>query len=395
MASNPISVTLAVGSDPYQQRLPRALLREGLLRRVLSFTPEPQVADPSPYGSLVLVKQFPSFNMVNRFIWSAWKRLPGAGQSYLPKVATAWLADRLASRYVPPSTIFHGFAGVCLACMQVASRLGSLTILESPTLHLRAWQNEILNDCARCGINPRRCAGILPEPMIERAEREYDQCQRIVVLSSPALRSFEASGLAHKTIVRWPGVDHAFFTPAREQPAGLFRACYVGRLEVAKGVGYLLEAWTQLALPAAELLLVGEVKPEMDALLKRYSPRNVRLLGALSRERVAEIYREVNVFVLASANEGLANVLLEAMASGLPVIATAESGAADSVADGEDGFVVPARDVDALTQRILWCHQNRRELYGIGRAARAKIEQHFTLAHYEERRIRLYHELTG
>lgn len=389
-----ISVTLALGSDSYQQRLPAALLREGMLRRVLSFRPEPEVADPNGAGSLEVLKRFPAFKTVNRILWAGWKRLPGTGHSHLPKVASTWLADRLASKYVPSSSIFHGFSGICFACMQTAKRLGAVTALESPTLHLQHWQDEVVAECAHFGINPRDCASMLPAPLIRRAQREYDLCDRIIVLSSVARRSFEQFGYAQKTVVVWPGVDHLFFTPRSDaSPTPLFRACYVGRVEVAKGVGYLLEAWKQLGLAGAELLLIGEIRRETESLLKRYADANVRLLGMLPSPVVAERYRQSSILVFPSANEGLGMVLLEAMSSGLPIIATDRTGAPDLVTEGTEGFVVPARNVDALAERILWCYQHRDQTKAMGRAARIKVEQQFTLAHYEERQISLYRRL--
>jgi starch synthase len=389
-----ISVTLALGSDSYQQRLPTALLREGMLRRVLSFRPEPEVADPNEAGSLEVVKRFPAFKTVNRLLWAGWKRIPGTGHSHLPKVASTWLADRLASKYVPPSRIFHGFSGICLACMQTAKRLGAVTVLESPTLHLQHWQDEVMAECAHFGINPGDCASVLPTSLIRRAQREYELSDRIIVLSSVARRSFEQLGYAQKTVVLWPGVDHLFFTPRSDaSPTPLFRACYVGRVEVAKGVGYLLEAWKRLGLAGAELLLIGEIRRETEPLLKRYADASIKLLGALPPSEVTKCYRQSSVFVFPSANEGLGMVLLEAMSSGLPVIATDKTGAPDLVTEGGDGFVVSARNVDALAERMLWCYQHRQEIGVMGRAARTRVEQGFTLAHYEERQITLYRRL--
>jgi glycosyltransferase involved in cell wall biosynthesis len=78
------------------------------------------------------------------------------------------------------------------------------------------------------------------------------------------------------------------------------------------------------------------------------------------------------------------------MASGLPVIATKSSGAEDCVTPGEDGTIVPIRDVDALAEAILWHFQNREATATMGRAARRKIEQQFTVAHYEQRMIQVY-----
>jgi glycosyltransferase involved in cell wall biosynthesis len=83
------------------------------------------------------------------------------------------------------------------------------------------------------------------------------------------------------------------------------------------------------------------------------------------------------------------------MASGLPVVASEKTGAQDCVTEGKDGFVVKARDAHALAERILWCYEHRAETKAMGRAARTKVEQQFTLSHYEERQIALYHSLTS
>jgi glycosyltransferase involved in cell wall biosynthesis len=391
-------VTLAVGTDPYQQRLPAALLRQGMLRRLLRFGGglDLEVLDANEAASLEVVKRFSEYEAVNRILWGVWRRLPGTGHSQLPKVASTWLADRLASKYVSPASIFHGLLGACLACLKVAKGHGAITVVENPTPHLEHWQDEVIAECNKFGINPRNCEALLPAALIDRARREYELCDRIIVLSSAARRSFEQFGYAAKAEVVWPGVDHLFFTPAPElKPPRLFRACYVGRVEVAKGVGYLLQAWKRLGLVRAELLLVGEVKLEMDSLLKSCAGANVRLVGVLPPKEVSERYRESSVFVFPSANEGLGMVLLEAMASGLPVISTEKTGAPDFVSEGKEGFVVPARNVDALADRILWCYQHPEETMAMGRAARAKVEREFRLSHYEERQVALYRSLSN
>jgi glycosyltransferase involved in cell wall biosynthesis len=91
----------------------------------------------------------------------------------------------------------------------------------------------------------------------------------------------------------------------------------------------------------------------------------------------------------------LAQVLLETMASGLPVVATDLSGAGDCVTEGVEGFLTPARDVPRIAEAILWCYEHREETRAMGRAARARIESQFTLSHYNERMIALYRSVAG
>jgi glycosyltransferase involved in cell wall biosynthesis len=397
MQSNPISVTLSIGSAPYQKRLAATLLRNGMLRRVLRFGPDLEVLDPTGGDeSLQLTRRFRRYKFANRLLWAGWTRLPGVGRSRLPVVATSWLADHLAAKWIPPSSIFHGWTGVCLASLEAAKRQGAITLVENPMLHPQHWQREVLAECKRFGVRPKDCDVVLAARHIRYREREFEACDSIVVNSSVAHRSFEELGYGHKATVVWPGVDHLFFASLIEPtPSQIFRVCYVGRVELAKGIGYLLQAWKRLSLPHAELVLIGEIRPEMDSLLKSYVHPSVRMLGFVPPQEVAEIYRRSSVFVFPSVNEGLALVLLEAMASGLAVIATDKSGAGDCVTDGQQGFVVPARSVDALAEAILWCYRHQEETIALGRAAKKRVEGGFTLAHYEQRQIDLYHSLVA
>jgi hypothetical protein len=104
--TDPISVILSHASDRYQQRLPQALLRSGMLLRVLSMGPDLEVLEPAADGTLRAIRRFPEYKVVKRILWGMWRRLPGTGHSLLPVAATSWLADRLASEYILPSSVF-------------------------------------------------------------------------------------------------------------------------------------------------------------------------------------------------------------------------------------------------------------------------------------------------
>lgn len=390
-----ISVTLCQAAASYQATLPAALHRAGMLRRVIRFAPGLQILENGHAGDLEVVKQFPFYNLFSRGVWAAWGLLGGQERPQLPILATSWLAGRLASRWVPSHGIFHGLPGLVLPVLQAREAMPT-SLLENATLHARCWQREVLFECGQAGIKPGACPTALPLPLSRRLEREYELCDAILVPSTTARRSFAEFGLAQKTHVVWPGVDSDFFSPPpRLLPSPKFRACYVGRIGLAKGVTYLLQAWKTLALPQAELVLVGPVQPDIRPILAQYVGSNIIVTGPLPPREVADQYRSASVFIQPSANEGLALVLLEAMACGLPVIATDRSGAEDCVTHGKDGFVIPARRVEELAEMISWCFRHRTELPAMGAAARHKIVQRFTRSHYEERQIALYRSLAG
>jgi glycosyltransferase involved in cell wall biosynthesis len=391
MKTKPVTVTLTLSSSLFQ-KLAATLQQQAMLRRAFSAWPEVEIFDPNG-EALGLVHRYRFYRHAHRFLWGIWRRLPGSGFSRtLPAVFLAALADRLFARWIPSSTIYHGCTGVCLFSMKKARRLGAITMIENATMHARDWQKAVIEECKAFGVLPRNCRATLPWLLIWRLEREYERCDYIIVPSTIAGQSFAASGHHRKAIVVNAGVDHRFFSPAAVvEPRAIFRVCYVGRVELAKGVPYLLQAWKQLDLADAELVLAGEIAPEMDPLIKKYALPSVRLTGILPPSEVAECYRACDLFAFPSVNEGLARVLFEAMACGLPVVATEKSGAEDLITQGVEGTIVPARDAGALAAAILWHYRNPQATADMGKAARAKVEQHFTLAHYEERMIAVYH----
>ena len=389
-------MTLAVGSAPYEKTLASSLLRAGMLRRECDLGPYLEIREPDGNGSLKTIRRFSTLGFSTRAVWAIWRRLPKSVFPWPPIGLQVCLTDRLLANWIVPSTIFHGCTGVCLTSLQIARRQGSITLVKIAARHPRHWEQTRIEESQRLGVKVNDGIVNLRERLLRRRDREFDLCDRIVVPSRVARQSFIEMGYGEKTEVVPTGVDADFFSPKQEIPKRepveppVFRVCFVGRVEPAKGVGYLLEAWKRLALPRAELVLVGTAPPEMEPWLRTYANCNVRLTGFLSRQEVAQCYRESSLFVHPSPNEGLARVLLEAMASGLASVTTNMTGAGECITDGKQGLIVPARDVDALADAILWCYRHPDEVQSMGHAARARIESEFTLDHYNQRVMALY-----
>ena len=393
---DPLGVTVQISAASYQKTLAESLHSAGILRQAIDLVPYLEIREPNGDGRLEKVKDFPAYTLAKRIVWGVWRRLPGRIRPRPPATATVWLADRLVANWIAPARIFHGCTALCLSSLRAAKRLGAITLVEHAASHPREWKNVEKEECRRFGVKRLDGSGNQPERLLRRMEQEFEACDRIVVPSGVAQESFAEYGYGKKTVVVPTGVDAEFFSPGPEaaRPA-TFRVCYVGRLELTKGVGYLLQAWKRLGLSRAELVLVGEVKPQMESLLKEYGDCGIRLAGVLPPGEVAKCYRESSLFVLPSPIEGLAQVLLEAMASGLAVVATERTGAKDCMRDGKEGLQVPARNVDALAEAILWCYEHRDETLAMGKAARVRIEREFTLEDYNQRVMALYRGLAG
>jgi glycosyltransferase involved in cell wall biosynthesis len=130
---------------------------------------------------------------------------------------------------------------------------------------------------------------------------------------------------------------------------------FVGQIGQRKGISYLLKAYDLFRGSGTSLTLVGNFYGSQEP-LRRYR-KLFQHVSNVPRERLADFYRRADVFVFPSLLEGMGLVVLEAMASGLPVIVT-PNGPGDIVRDGVDGFVVPTRDVDAIADRLDYFQAN-------------------------------------
>lgn len=158
--------------------------------------------------------------------------------------------------------------------------------------------------------------------------------------------------------------------PERRRPDGPLKVLFVGTLTQRKGLSYALAAVDRLG-PQVEFTLVGsrlrgECAP-LDAALRRH-----RWIPTLPAEEVLETMQQHDVMLFPSLFEGFGLVILEALACGLPVIATPHTGGPDVLTDGEDGFIVPVRDVDAMAAKLELLAGNRALCREMSAAARRK-----------------------
>jgi alpha-maltose-1-phosphate synthase len=189
---------------------------------------------------------------------------------------------------------------------------------------------------------------------LERCVAEYEEAHAVTVPSQLAKRSFLQHGISADRVFVCPyGVDLSEFHPAVKRD-NIFRVIYVGQITIRKGIGHLLRAVEPLVRKhRIEVWLVGEIDSRIEPLLKQY--RGVfEYKGVSPRKDLWQLYSQASVLVLASVEEGLAFVQAQAMACGVPVIATTNTGAEDLFTDGIEGFIVPIRRPEAIREKLEW-----------------------------------------
>lgn len=191
------------------------------------------------------------------------------------------------------------------------------------------------------------------------------------------------------------GVDPQRFAPPEKRTWAPPRLLFVGRLVYQKGLDVLLEALAGVpeTLPW-HLTLVGDgpYRPTLEALAaQRGLKERLTFAGWHPPERIPAFYREANLFVFPSRDEGMPNAVLEAMASGLPVLATRIAGNEELVAP-EVGVLVPRDDPMALREALLRLLPDAALRQRLGVAARQRVMEHFTWEATAQRYLDLFRE---
>jgi glycosyltransferase involved in cell wall biosynthesis len=207
----------------------------------------------------------------------------------------------------------------------------------------------------------------------------YEQCDFILCPSAFVERSFLEKGFAREKLIKVNfGFDLSSFGNKPQQQAtvdkDVFRLLYVGQLNFRKGIRYAVEAFRRLKHPRKEFILVGP-STKTTGLEGVSLPDGVKLTGILKGEELANAYASATAFVLPTIEEGMALVLGEAMASGLPIVTTTHSGGEDLIGDGVEGYITPPADAEALLQAFEKLASDPEKTKAMGHAARRKASE--------------------
>lgn len=311
------------------------------------------------------------------------------------------LGPKFAAAGIPVESL--GTTNPVFAGRRLASRLREL---DPHIVHTHNLKAQIVSVLARI----RRPSGTLIHTKHGRNEGEgwrarvygclaSRMCDAIVAVSEDeAEMARRQEGVpSQKLKVFHNGIDLRAYAPgARQSPGHAPVAVCVARLSPLKDHATLLHAVSQVVrvLPGLRLQIVGEgpMRQSIEALRDDLGLReSVSLLG--ERHDVARLLGGADVFVLPSWREGLSIAILEAMAAGLPVVATWVGGNPELVEHGRTGFLVPPRSPGPLAEALVAVLSEPGRCLQMGREARAHVEAHFDLIRTVERYERLYYEL--
>lgn len=277
--------------------------------------------------------------------------------------------DRAAAAQINPADAFYGYSQAALLSLRRARALGAVTVVHAATTHLAALRTVLQVEYRRLGL---RFPPVNPAA-VRRTELEYAEADLIRAQSTLVANSLTAAGISPaKVFLVAPAVDLEQYQPAAHHP-DQFTAAFVGAFSVRKGVHVLLDAWSRLPPGTGRLLLHGGAGTRWARLLTERAAARPDV--ELRAGPPARTYRDASIGVVPSLEDGFCYVVLEAMASGLPVVVTDQVGARDVVTEGSDGFVLPAGDAAALAALLEQVSREPERLARMGRAARVTAER--------------------
>jgi glycosyltransferase involved in cell wall biosynthesis len=393
-------ITISVGGRFHAFYLAQQLLKRNFLDKLITSYPKFETVK---YG---IPKEKTNSVFIKEILERGWRTTPALLRNlYNPQYLIHEIFDRLASKKITKTDIFVGWASFSLHSLRKAKTLGAVTVLERGSSHI-LYQNKILKEeYEKFGAKVKPFD--LPHPkIIEKELREYEETDYIAVPSSFAKRTFLEYGVSENKIIQeGRGVSLSSFKQIPKSD-NKFRVIFAGGLSLRKGTPYLLQAFSELNIPNSELLLLGsldeEIKPFFKKYRVRYEIRNqyentkegrIIYIGHIPQPELYKYYSQGSVFVMPSLEEGLAVVQLQAMACGLPVISTTNTGGEDVVRDGIDGFIISIKDINVMKEKLVYLYENPEICQQMGQSAKARVSQGFTWDNYGEKITAIYRNI--
>ncbi len=376
-------VTVTVPGKFHAFELAQQLFERGCLEQLITGYPRFKVKEYNLPSEKVIALP------LNQLIYQAWYRLPPLLRDlYDPLCRITEHFDHQARRRLKDCDIFVGWAGASLHTLRQAKSRGAITLVERGSSHILFQQEIMREEYDRLGLK-----GPLAHPgIINRELQEYTEADYIVVPSGFVKSTFLQRGVDERKLIRnHYGVNLAGFRQVKKED-DIFRVIFTGGSSLRKGTHYLLRAFSELKLPNSELLLIGSVDENMKSFFRKYAG-TFNWIGPQRQEYLYRYYSRGSVFVMPSIEEGLALVQLQAMACGLPLICTTNTGGEDLIEEGEEGYVIPIRDIGALKEKLVYLYENPAEREEMGQKAEQKARGNFSWDDYGRRTMENYQRI--
>lgn len=339
-----------------------------LYRRLAGWSPQPTL-------------QLPEDSIRHCYVEPLVRRLAGAlcdppQAAVWQHRAMAWF-DRWCARQLPEELdAVVCYENAALHTFRAAKKKGVTTILDAASFH-HQWQDAVYEPVEPADAHARINA---------HKDKEIALADHVLTVSELARDSYVKGGVPDHKVTAVPmGADLSDFSPPESRRASSeepVKFLFVGHAGRRKGTDTLLSATEKLVNHGVShrVQFAGDV----DEALFADAPPTVEQLGYLGRDALVDSMHRSDVLVLPSRHDSFGRVVVEAMATGLPALVSANVGAKQVITEGANGWVVPAEDREALAEQIRWCAEHSGQVAGMQEAA-VTAAKDYTWAAYRER----------
>jgi glycosyltransferase involved in cell wall biosynthesis len=288
----------------------------------------------------------------------------------------SWFASKVRNHLErqeldPAVDCFLGFNTNCLEILEMLRNRKIFTIVDQ--VDPGVVEEEIVLEEAERWPGWERNPGRMPQSYWSRIKAEWQAAELVLVNSEWSRQALVQQGVHSDKIIEVPLAinlkqEHS---PEPVMADGPLKVLWLGNMILRKGIQYLVEAARKMQRQNVEFLLAGPLGISRQAV--QSFPNNIKLLGRVTRDQLSDAYKRAHVFVMPTLSDGFGVTQLEAMAHGLPVIATPNCGRV--VTNGFDGFIVPPRDSNALAEALARFDGNRSLLREMSRNAQQTVKK--------------------
>lgn len=216
------------------------------------------------------------------------------------------------------------------------------------------------------------------KPLIRRVWR---QSARVIAVSLGMQRLAEKTAPTQPMSVIPNGISVEDFVPSSGSEDGRIRVISTSRLTPRKGLRFLIQALAEMktrqGIDDIEALLIGDghERESLEDMAREMGVSNqVRFIGRVDHVELKDWYGKADIFILPSMNEGMSNAMLEALASGLPLLVTRTGGADEVLEEGINGFALEMRSAEDIAEKLLRLRNDRELRLRMAAASRRKAE---------------------
>lgn len=387
-----MKVTIIVGGRWHAFDLAKQLYRKGVLNKIITTYPKFRTREWGIPDEKVV--SFPLLLFIEIFIYKFGNNfLISKSQFFIHKIFSYF-----SLFFLNGSDLIHGWAGYSYPAIKWSKKNNVPFVLERSSAHIE-YQYEILDyEHKKLGIiNLQNDSKVKKSQLIE-----YQLSDIIAVPSIFVLKSFLKKGFPKKKLyLNNLGVNLKKFVPGRKKD-NIYRVVYAGSLSARKGIFYLVKAFLRASIPNSELLLIGNYDSNLNNFLGK-SNKNIKLIGHVKQNELVNYYQNSSVFVMPSIEEGMAMVQLQALACGLPLICTTNTGGEDllklsgssieikkNVKEFPAGYLIPIRNQKSIMDCLQILYDYPEKLSEKKESAKKLSTSCLSWENYADRCIDLY-----